>query len=148
GRRSAASSRAAWAAKAATRRCASSRSPGRCASSTRRRYREEQLTGNAMNASQRELVDVLRAAKELLALPGNDFAWSCWETAEVAVQEFDELIRAIEAGTPPSRKDLAILFAPTGPIQEVSLSSGWGLEFLTLSERFDAALVRGYGSDN
>jgi len=29
------------------------------------------------------------------------------------------------------------LFAPTGPIQEVSLSSGWGQEFLELAERFD-----------
>jgi hypothetical protein len=36
---------------------------------------------------------------------------------------------------------VAIVFAPTGPMQEVSLSRGWGQEFLTLAERFDAAMV-------
>ena len=32
---------------------------------------------------------------------------------------------------------IRVLFAPTGPIQEVSLSSGWGHEFIKLAERFD-----------
>ena len=36
---------------------------------------------------------------------------------------------------------MEVLFAPTGPIQEVSLSSGWGKEFLALSERFDDAMA-------
>jgi hypothetical protein len=54
----------------------------------------------------------------------------------------DGLIAAVEAGSLVSRQDLAVLFAPTGPIQEVSLSSGWALEFLTISERFDRAAER------
>jgi len=33
----------------------------------------------------------------------------------------------------------AILFLPTGPIQEVSLSSGWGNELVALADRFDRA---------
>ncbi len=32
--------------------------------------------------------------------------------------------------------------APTGSIQEVSVSSGWGEEFLAVSERFDAVIKR------
>jgi hypothetical protein len=36
---------------------------------------------------------------------------------------------------------LDVLFLPTGPIQEVSLSSGWGDEFLQLAERYDAAVA-------
>jgi hypothetical protein len=39
---------------------------------------------------------------------------------------------------------LIVLFAPTGPIQEVSISSGWGNEFLDLAERFDRAVQRAY----
>jgi hypothetical protein len=35
--------------------------------------------------------------------------------------------------------DIEVLFAPTGPIQEVSMSSGWSREFLRLAERFDEA---------
>jgi hypothetical protein len=34
---------------------------------------------------------------------------------------------------------MAILFLPTGPMQEVSLSSGWGDEFVALADRFDRA---------
>jgi hypothetical protein len=45
---------------------------------------------------------------------------------------------------PPAELSLSILFAPTGPIQEVSLSSGWGGEFLKLASTFDAALDEVY----
>ena len=37
---------------------------------------------------------------------------------------------------------MQVLFAPTGPVQEVSISSGWGEEFLTLASRFDTELSR------
>jgi hypothetical protein len=36
--------------------------------------------------------------------------------------------------------ELRVLFAPTGPIQEVSVSSGWGDAFLELADRFDDAM--------
>jgi hypothetical protein len=40
---------------------------------------------------------------------------------------------------------MSVLFAPTGPIREVSLSSGWAEESLALAERFDAATEALYG---
>jgi hypothetical protein len=40
--------------------------------------------------------------------------------------------------------ELSVLFAPTGPVQEVSVSSGWGDEFLILANEFDAALAEVY----
>jgi hypothetical protein len=89
--------------------------------------------------ARRELVAVLRQARALLALPGNDFAWSSWGDAPAALAELDRQIAALERGQLPPRPDLAVLFAPTGPIQEVSLSSGWAHEFLALAARFDAA---------
>ena len=71
-----------------------------------------------------QLVEVLREARALLALPGNDFAWSSWEDAPAALAELDQQIAAIESGQLPAKLDLEVLFAPTGPMQEVSLSSG------------------------
>jgi hypothetical protein len=85
-----------------------------------------------------ELVGVLRDARRLLILPDNDFARSSWEGAPEALAELDRHIAAIESGQLPRRLELAVLFAPTGPIQEVSLSSGWAYEFLSVAERFDA----------
>jgi hypothetical protein len=91
-----------------------------------------------MCAARRELSEVLCAARGLLARPGNEFGWSSWENAGAALGEVDRLIDAVEAGPLPSRLDLAVLFAPTGPMQEVSLSSGWAEEFLEIAARFDA----------
>jgi hypothetical protein len=95
--------------------------------------------------ARRELASVLRDARALLALPDNDFGWSSWGGADDALREIDALVAAVEAGPLPPRADLSVLFAPTGPVQEVSISSGWQGEYLTLAGRFDAALRRVYG---
>jgi hypothetical protein len=63
-----------------------------------------------------------------------------------ALAELDRQIAAIERGQLPRRLDLEVIFAPTGPIQEVSLSGGWAEEFLALADRFDAVVERVYRS--
>jgi hypothetical protein len=85
------------------------------------------------------LANVLRSAAELLALPENDFAWSSWANQAAAVAEVEAMLVRVEAGELPDRTSLSVLFAPTGPIQEVSLSSGWADTFLKLAERYDRA---------
>jgi hypothetical protein len=42
----------------------------------------------------------------------------------------------------PDALTMQVIFAPTGPMQEVSMSSGWGNRFLGLAEEFDEALAR------
>jgi hypothetical protein len=80
----------------------------------------------------------------LLSRPGNDFAWSSWNGGEEASLEIWGHIAELQAGGLPKKMDLTILFAPTGNLQEVSLSSGWGDEFLELATRFDKACGRAY----
>jgi hypothetical protein len=94
--------------------------------------------------ARQELVQILREAREIMALPDNDFLWSSWNNATEALAELDQLIAAIESDKLPRKGNLTVLFAPTGPIQEVSISSGWGQSFLDLSTRFDAAVDRVY----
>ena len=86
------------------------------------------------------LVTVLRDARLLLARPENDFTWSSWENPEAALREIDALITLASKGALPDRRQLAVLFAPTGPIQEVSVNSGWSETFLELAERLDAVV--------
>jgi hypothetical protein len=88
-----------------------------------------------------KLIAILKETKTLLALDDNDFSWSSWPDQNQAVSEIDSIITALENGSVP---EMGVLFGPTGPIQEVSLSSGWGSEFLELAERFDKeyAIVR------
>jgi hypothetical protein len=95
-----------------------------------------------MRAAHLQLVEVLRDARNLLARPGNDFSWSAWRDAPEALREIDALIERVESGDLPKSLDLEILFAPGGPIQEVSLSSGWGEEFLGVAQRFDEAIKK------
>jgi len=75
----------------------------------------------------------------LLDLPGNDYIWSSWEDNAAATAEIDRYIESIELGRLPPRLELSVIFTVTGPMQEVSLTSGWSQEFLDLAERFDAA---------
>ena len=81
-----------------------------------------------------KLITVLKEARALLAMESNDFLWSSWRDQNQAIAEIDSIITALENGSVP---DIRVLFAPTGPIQEVSLSSGWGSEFLELAAQFD-----------
>ncbi|MBM4779347.1 MAG: hypothetical protein GQE15_16695 [Archangiaceae bacterium] len=79
---------------------------------------------------------VLREVRERLQRPGNDFTFSSWENQADALAELDLRIAELDAG---NRPDVSILFAPTGPLQEVAIHSGWGDAFLELANRFDAA---------
>ena len=97
-----------------------------------------------MSDARTKLAEVLREAIVWLRRPDNDFAWSSWNDAEEAVSELSAHIATLDAGKLPPKLDLTVLFAPTGPIQEVSVSSGWGDEFRSLAERFDRALKRAY----
>jgi hypothetical protein len=72
----------------------------------------------------RKLNEVLRDARAALTRPENDFAWSSWPDAESALVEVDEVMRRLSAGQAVNERRLVMLFAPTGPIQEVSVSSG------------------------
>jgi hypothetical protein len=98
-----------------------------------------------MNSKCQKLVEILQETRQLLSLPDNDFAWSSWDDAPAALREIDGIIARIESGDMPPRAGIELLFLATGPIQEVSVSSGWGHEFLKLADRFDNAIARAYG---
>jgi hypothetical protein len=83
---------------------------------------------------------VLLDARALLARPNNDFSWSAWKDREAALAELDGVIDEVRQGRLP-RVTLNVLFGPTGPIQETSISSGWGDEFLEVAARYDQAVA-------
>lgn len=88
------------------------------------------------------MLTVLAEVRDLLARPDADFSWSSFLDAESALAELDAIADALRAGGPPPAM-LGVLFAPTGPLQEVAISSGWGDHFLILANRFDAAAAGG-----
>lgn len=93
-----------------------------------------------MNSNRTKLIEILREARALLARPDNDFAWSSWKDAPAALREIDDIISRIKSDEMPKRREIRVLFLPTGPIQEVGINSGWGQEFIELASRFDQVL--------
>lgn len=91
-----------------------------------------------MSVARESLVHVLEDAKALVSREGNDFAWSTWKDREHAISEIDGYIAKVRQGDRSLYSDLWMMFAPTGDLQEVSLSSGWAQEFLELASRFDS----------
>src|SRR5438045_3065040 len=85
----------------------------------------------------KKLISVFEEARNLLADPGNNFDWSSWSGHEDALKEVDGILFSLRRGALPERLFMEVLFAPTGPIQEVGISSGWGDVFLSLAGRFD-----------
>ena len=86
-----------------------------------------------------KLILVFEEARRLVAHPENDFTWSSWEDTGTALAEIDGVLSSLHAGHVPAVTDL--LFAPTGPMQELSLSSGWGSTFVELADHYDAAVA-------
>jgi len=90
-------------------------------------------------------MDCAVARAELLAVlgarpAGRGYSYSSWVDAEHALREIDAIAAGLRAGGAPSYA-LQFVFLPTGPMQEVALSSGSGNEFGALADRMDAAVA-------
>lgn len=84
------------------------------------------------------LVAALERTMERLA-SSEDSLWTSWSAAEVR-EELDAALRAIRQGGRVDGAALRLLFAPTGPIQELSMANGWAEEMLRLAEVVDASM--------
>lgn len=91
-------------------------------------------------SQQKDLISVLEDAKVMLARPDNDYSWSSWGIQKNALKEIDKLIDQISTNSKIDVFALEVIFTLAGPMQEVSLSSGWGDSFLELAKRYDKAI--------
>jgi hypothetical protein len=83
-----------------------------------------------------QVQSLLAELRGLLASSDNDFAWSRWASASDALKDFDAVVAS--GGT----RELLYLLAPTGSLQEVSMSSGWGDEFVRIANDIESMLGR------
>ena len=82
------------------------------------------------------LLSVLAVTKELLLRSKNE-GWPD-ESPNEAAQEIDRIISHVfEPQQNPLPQFALILYAPTGPIQEIAMSNGWHDAYLALSEEYD-----------
>jgi hypothetical protein len=86
---------------------------------------------------------VLRRTIQLLSQPDADVSFTPYRSADELLHQMAAHLRRVETVPDLSEVELAavqMLFAPTGSLQDVSISSGRGDEFLVLAARFDEAV--------
>jgi hypothetical protein len=64
-------------------------------------------------------------------------SWTSYKNASDLRDNLDEFISELKAMDMTCLGILQILFAPTGTLQEHSLSNGWENDYLDLSKKFD-----------
>lgn len=87
------------------------------------------------------LIEVLDQSRTLVSRKENDFVRSGWTDREEALNEIDSLMHRMVSGMFPLDES-SLMFAPTGKLQELSLSNGWSDEYMTLANKLDSVLER------
>lgn len=83
-----------------------------------------------------KLLSILSMTKEFLIRSKNE-GWQDKQPSEI-VQEVSNIISyLLDSGDNYLSELTSILYAPTGPIQEIALSNGWGEAYMLLAEEYD-----------
>jgi hypothetical protein len=94
-----------------------------------------------LNIDQREvneiLINMLDEIKEIIRTRDTNMVWSTFDTKEVLILELENYIQRLQNNEFSPIEQLIGLFLPTGDLQEIAISSGWGEEYLSISKKFD-----------
>ena len=83
------------------------------------------------------LIKLLNKIIELVSTRDTNMVWSTYDTKEVLILELENYIQRLKNSDFSSIEQLISLFLPTGDLQEIAISSGWGEEYLSISKKFD-----------
>ena len=70
-------------------------------------------------------------------IPDTDMIFTRYENVKDYTNYLEQLLIKIKTGDIEALYKLKLEFAPTGNLQELSISNGWGKAFLKIAEEFD-----------
>ena len=82
----------------------------------------------------------LSILKNLLSQPTTDVCWSSYDSPLEVISDLNLLEKGILDNDRTAADNLLLLMAPTNDLQEISISSGWGDEFICISKAIETAL--------
>ena len=82
----------------------------------------------------------LQRLRELLSQPSTDVFWSTYRTSDEVIEDLVLIEKGIMNKDQNSIDKLLFLLLPTCDLQEISISSGWGYEFLDIAKALEIAL--------
>ena len=80
----------------------------------------------------------------LLSLPSVDVCLSSYACADDVIKDLELLEKGIIAQDKDAIDQLLYLLKPTADLQEISISSGWGEEFLVIANIIEDELGKHY----
>ena len=98
-----------------------------------------ELISGAIDSSRphQALTQILESAKELVLRSSDTFSWTDWrESSDVAI-ELDMMLEKVKSNILPEQSRVNALFAPNGPLQEISFNGNWGHYYLEVADQYD-----------
>ena len=89
-----------------------------------------------------EAIRQISRLKNLLLLPTTDVMWSNYDSVNEAIKDLEEIEKGLKESDKNTIDKLCLLLAPTGNLQEIAISSGWGYEFLDIAAALDKAVQK------
>ena len=78
--------------------------------------------------------------RNLLQYNTTDISWSRYSNIDEILLELATLENDIINMKPYAAEQLCFLLAPTGSLQEISISNGWGVEFCNIADSMENAI--------
>ena len=80
-----------------------------------------------------EAIKQISRLKILLSLPTTNVIWSNYNSADEAIKDLEDIEKGLKGSDKNAVDRLCFLLAPTGSLQEISISSGWENEYLEIA---------------
>lgn len=90
---------------------------------------------------QEEIIKIVDTVIEIVTTNEQDIVWSYYDSVSDLVADLNDIKKRIGNSEKRWRIELTLLFAPTGALQEIALSSGWSEKYLKLASRIDYLVI-------
>jgi hypothetical protein len=88
-----------------------------------------------------ELLLVIHRIQRVMHTQDQDMGWSVYDTVAEVNDDLEKIKTGLLAGSKEARRDLSVLFLPTGDFQEIAMSSGWSALYHDLGAKTDEAIA-------
>jgi len=85
----------------------------------------------------KEVIKALEKVREIIVNYEMDLSYSTCESEKQLLSNLDVYIAKLKTNDLSCNKEISLLFAPTGDLQEIAIDSGWSNEYIELAEIVD-----------
>ncbi len=86
----------------------------------------------------KDIIRLLKIIRGYVGIKDCDVTMSTFNTSKDVINAIDNHITRLSESDISKINELKILFLPTSDFQEISISNGWGEEYLEIAEEFDS----------